>query len=160
MPSNHLILCRHFSSCSVFLIIRVFSNESALHIRWPKYWSFIFGLPSWYGSLSNQYWELISLKIDWFDLLTVQEAFKPLQHHTSKAPVLQCSAFFMIQLSQPHTTTGKTTAFTRWTFVSKVMSLPINILSRSVIAFLPRSNSVCILLDLYLSIFKINLIEI
>ena len=132
IPSNHLILCRPLLlPPSIFPSIRVFSNESVLHIRWPKYWSFSFSI-----SPSNEYSGLISFRIDWFDLLAVQGTLKSLlQHHSSKASILQCSAFFIVQLSHPYMTTGKTTALTRQTFVSKVMSL----LSRLVIAFLPRS---------------------
>ena len=120
---------------SIFPSIRVFSNELALHIRWPKYWSFSI-------SPSNEYWGLISFRIDWFDLLAVQGTLKSLlpQHHCSKASVLLCSAFFMVQLSYSYMTTGKTTALTIWTFVSKVMSLFFTTLSRFVIAFLPRSK--------------------
>ena len=120
MLSNHLVLCHPFLLLtSIFPSIRVFSNESALHIRWPKYWSFIFSI-----SLSNEYSGLISFRIDWLDLLAVQRTLKSLlQHHSSKASILWCSAFFMVQLLHPYMTTGKTTALTRWTFVSKVMSL-------------------------------------
>ena len=119
MLSNHLVLCHPFLLLtSIFPSIRVFSNESALHIRWPKYWSFIFSI-----SLSNEYSGLISFRIDWLDLLAVQRTLKSLfQHHSSKASILWCSAFFMVQLLHPYMTTGKTTALTRWTFVSKVMS--------------------------------------
>ena len=120
MPSNHLILCHHLLLLpSIFPSIRVFSMESALCIRWPKYWSFSFRI-----SPSNEYSRLISFRIDWFDLLAVQETLKSLlQHHSSKASILQCSAFFMVQLLQSYVTTGKIIALTRWTFVSKVMSL-------------------------------------
>ena len=119
---------------------QVFSNESVLCIRWPNYWSFSFSI-----SPSNEYSGLISLRIDWFDLLAVQGTLKSLlQHHSSKASILQCSAFFMIQLSHPYMTTGKTIALTRWTFVGKVMSLLFNMLSRLVIAFLSRSNRLLI----------------
>ena len=135
MPSNHLIRC-----CSLLLLpsifprIRVFSNESVLQIRWPKYWSFSFSI-----SPSNEYSRLISFRIDWLNLLAVQGTLKSLlQHHSSKASILQCSAFFMAQLLHPHMSSGKTIALTRRTFVSKVMSLLFNMLSRSVIAFLPR----------------------
>ena len=135
MPSNHLLLP------SIFPSIRVFSNESALHIWWPKYWSFSFSI-----SPSNEYSGLISLRMDWFDLLAVQGTLKSLQqHHSSKASILQCSAFFMVQLSQPYMTTGETLVLTRWTFVGKVMSLLFNMLSRLVIAFLPRSK--CLLIS-------------
>ena len=129
MPSNHLILYHPLLLLpSGFPSIRVFSSESVLHIRWPKYyWSFNFSI-----SPSNEYSELISFKIDWFDLFTVQETLKSfLQHHSSKASILWHSAFFMVQLSHPYMTTGKTIALTRWTFVSKVMSLISNVLSLS-----------------------------
>ena len=120
MPSNHLILCHPFLLLpSVFPSIRVFSNESVLHIRWPKYWSFGFNI-----SPSNEYSGLISMSMNWFVLLIVQGTLKSLlQHHSSKASILQHSTFFMVQLSHPYMTTGKTIALTRWTFVSKVMSL-------------------------------------
>ena len=137
MPSSHLILC-----CSLLLLppvppsIRVFSNESTLRIRWPKYWSFSFNI-----SPSNEHPGLISFRMDWLDLLAVQGTLKSLlQHHTSKASILLCSAFFTVQLSHPYMTTGKTIALTRWTFVGKVMSLLLNMLSRLVITFLPRSK--------------------
>ena len=141
MPSSHLILYWPLLLLSVFLSIGVFSNESALHIRWPKYWSFIFSiLPS------NEYSGLISFRIDWLDLLAVQGTLKGLlQHHSSKASIFCCSAFFMAQLSHPFMTTGKTIALTIWTFVGKVMSLLFNTLSRFVIAFPPRSKSLLIL---------------
>ena len=140
MTSNHLTLCCPLLLLhSVFPSIRVFSNESVLHIRWQKYWSFSFSI-----SPSNEYSGLISLRIDWFDLLAVQGTLKSLlQHHSSKASI-QCSAFFMLQFSHPYMTTGKTIALTKWTFVSKVMSLLFNMLSRLVIAFLPRSNRLLI----------------
>ena len=134
MPSSCLIL-RHplLLLPSIFPSIRVFSNESVLRIRWPKYWSFSI-------SPSNEYSGLISFRINWFDLLTVQGTLKHLlQHHSSKASILQCSAFFIVQLSYPYMTTGKTIVSTRWTFSGKVMSLLFNILSRLVITFLPRS---------------------
>ena len=120
MPSNHLILCHPLLLLpSIFPSIRVFSNESALHIRWPKYWSFSFSI-----SPSNEHPGLISFRMDWFDLLAVQGTLKSLlQHHSSKVLILWCSAFFILQLSHPYMTTGKTIALTRWTFVSKVMSL-------------------------------------
>ena len=120
MPSNHLILCCPLLLLpSVFPNIRVFSNESALRIRWPKYWSFSFNI-----SPSSEHPGLISFRMDWLDLLAVQGTLKcPLQHHSSKAPILQCSAFFTVHLSHPYMTTGKTTALTRWTFVDKIMSL-------------------------------------
>ena len=119
MPSNHLILCRPLLLLpSIFSSIRVFSNESVLHIRWPKYWSFSFNI-----SPSNEHPGLISFRMDWWDLRAVQGTLKSLlKHHTSKASVLWCSAFFMVQLSHPYMTTGKTIALTRWTFVGKVMS--------------------------------------
>ena len=141
-PSNHLILCCPLLLLpSIFPSTRVFSNESALRIRWPKYWSFSFNI-----SPSNEYSGLISFRTDWFDLLAVQGTLKSLlQHHNSKASVLQGSAFFMVQLSHPYVTTGKTIALTRWTFVDKVMSLLFNMLSRFVIAFLPRSK--CLLIS-------------
>ena len=135
MPSNNLILC-HPLLLSVFLKIRIFSSESVLHIRWPKYWNFSFSI-----SPSNEYSGLISFRIDWLDLLAVQGPLKSLlQHRSSKASVLWRLAFFMIQLSHPYITTGKTIALTRRTFVDKVMSLLFNVLSRVVIAFLPRSK--------------------
>ena len=137
MPSNHLILCRPLLLLpSIFLSIRVFSNESALRIRWPKYWSFNFSI-----SPSYEYSGLISFGIDWIDLLAAQGTLKSLlQHHSSKALILRCSASFTIQLSHPHTTTGKTIALTRQTFVDKVMSLLLNMVSRLVITFLLRSK--------------------
>jgi len=130
MPSNHLILCRPLLLLpSIFPSIRVFSSESVLHIRWPKYWSFNFST-----SPSNEYSGLISFRIDWFDLLAVQETLKSLlQHHSSKASILRRSAFFIVQLSHPYMTTGKTIALTRETFDGKVMSLLFNMLSRLVI---------------------------
>ena len=140
MPSNHLILCRPLLLLpSVFPSIRVLSNESALHIRRPKYWSFSI-------SPFNENSRLISFRIDWFDFLAVQGTLKSLlQHHSSKAPILLHSAFFIVQLSHPYMTTGKTKALTRWTFVGKVMSLLFNTLSRFVITFLPRRRCVLIL---------------
>ena len=137
MPSNHLILCHPlFLLPSIFPSIRVFSNESALRIRWPKYWSFSFNI-----SPSNEHPGLISFRMDWLDLLAVQGILKSLlQHHSSKASILRCSAFFTVQLSHPYMTTGKTIALTRWTFAGKVISLLFNMLSRLVIAFLPRSK--------------------
>ena len=138
MPSNHLIVYRHllFPS-SAFPSIRVFSNESVLCIRWPKYWSFSFNI-----SPSNDYSGLISLRMDWLDILAVQGTLKSLlQHHSSKASIFQHSAFFIVQLSHPYMTTGKTIALTRQTFVSKVMSLLLNMLSRLVITFLPRNKA-------------------
>ena len=136
MPSNHLILCRPLLLLpSIFLRIRVFSNESALHIRWPKYWSFSFNI-----CLSNEYSGLISFRMDWLNLLADQGTLKHLfQHHSSKASILWCSAFLIVQLSYPYMTTGKTIALTVWTFVGKVI-LVFNTLSRFVTAFLPRSK--------------------
>ena len=136
MPSNHLILCCPLLlPPSIFPSIRVFSSESVLHIRWPKYWSFSFNI-----NHSNEYSGLISFRMDWLDPLAVQGTFKSLlQHHSSKASALQHSAFFIVQLSHPYMTTGKTIALTLWTFVNKVMSLLFNMLSMLVIAFLPRS---------------------
>ena len=155
MPSNHLILC-----CPLLLLllifssIRIFSNESALHIRWPKYWSFSFNI-----SPSNEHPGLISFRMDWLDLLAVQGTLKSLlQHHISKASILWRSAFFTVQLSHPYMTTGKTIALTGCNFVDKVMSLLFNMLSRLVITFLSRSK--CLLISwlplqsyLYLFIF-------
>ena len=142
MPSNHLILC-----CPLLLLpsvtptIRVFSNESALHIRWPKYWSFSFNI-----SPSNEYSGLIFFRMDWLYLLAVQGALKSLlQHHNSKASVLQHSALFIVHLLHPYMTTGKTIALTRWTFVGKVLSLLFSMLSRLVVTFLPRSK--CLLIS-------------
>ena len=141
MPSNHLILC-----CSLFLLpsifpsIRVFSSESVLHIRWPKYWSFSFSI-----SPFNECSGLISFRMDWLDLLVVQGTLKSLlQHHSSKASVFWHSAFFKVQLSHPYMTNGKTIALTRWTFGRKVISLLFNMLSRFVIVFLPRSKHLLI----------------
>ena len=141
MPSNHLTLCWPLLlPSSIFPIIRVFSTESALHIMWPKYWSFSFSI-----SPSNEYSGLISFRMDWLSLLAVQGTLKSLlQHHSSKASILWCSAFFIVQLSHLYMTTGKTIALTRWTFVSKVMSLLYNMLSRLGIAFLPRSKYFCL----------------
>ena len=141
MPSNHLILCHLLLLLpSVFPSIRVFSNESVLHIRWPKCWSFSFNI-----SPSNEYSGLISFRMDWFDLLAAQGTLKSLhQHHSPKASVLQCSASFMVQLSHPYMTTAKTIALTRWTFVGKLMFLLFNMLSGLVIAFLPRSKHLLI----------------
>ena len=142
MPSNQLILCCPLLLLpSIFPSIEVFSNESALHIRWPKFWSFSFNI-----SPSNEHPELISFTINWLDLLAVQGTLKSLlQHHSSKASILQCSAFFIVQLSHPYMTTGKTIALTRQIFVVKVMSLLSNILSRLIIAFLPKSK--CLLIS-------------
>ena len=136
MPTNHLILCHPFLfPPSIFPSIKVFSNESAVRIRWPKYWNFSFNI-----SPSNEYSGLISFRMDWLDLLAVQGTVKSLlQHHSSKASILWHSALSRVQLSYPYMTTGKTIALTRWTFVCKVMCLPFNMLSRLVITFLPRS---------------------
>ena len=132
MPSSHLVLCRPLLLPLIFPSIRVFSNELARHIRWPKYWSFSFII-----SPSKEYSELISFRIDWLDLLVVQGTLKSLlQHHSSKASFLWLSAFFIVKLSHPYMTIGKTIALIRWTFVDKVISLLLNILSRFVIAFL------------------------
>ena len=141
MPSNHLILCCPLLLLpSIFPSVRVFSNESAFHIRWPKYWSFSFNI-----SPSNEHPGLISLRMDWLDLLAVQETLKSLlQHHSSKASILLCSALFIVQLSHAYMTTGKTIALTRWTFVDKVMSLLFNMLFRLVITFLPKSKHLLI----------------
>ena len=137
MSFNHLILCHPLLLLpSIFSNVRVFWNESLLCIRWPKYWSFSFSI-----SPSNEYSGPISYRIDWFDLLAVQRTLKSLlQHHSSKLSILQCFAFFIVQLSYPYMTTGKTIALTKQTFVGKVMSLLFYMLSRLVIAFLPRSN--------------------
>ena len=141
MSSSHLILC-----CPLLLLppippsIRVFSNESALHMRWPKYWSFSFSIIP-----SREHPRLISFRMDWLDLLAVQGTLEsPLQHHSSKASILRCSAFFMVQLTYPYMTTGKTIALTRWTFVGKVISLLFNMLSTLVISFFPRSKHLLI----------------
>ena len=141
MPSNHLILCHPLLlSPSIFCSIRVFSNESALHIRWSKYWSFSFNITP-----SNEHSGLISFRVDWLDLLALQGTLKSLlQHHSSKASILQRSTFFPVQLSHPYMTTGKTIALTSQTFVGKVMSLLFNMLSRLVITFLPRSKRLLI----------------
>ena len=143
MPSNHLILCCPLLFLpSIFPGIRVFSSESVLHIRWPKYWSFSC---SFSFSPSNEYSGLISFRNDWLDLLAVQGTLKSLlQHHSSKASILQHLAFFIVQLSHPYMTTGKTIALTRRTFAGKVMSLVFNMLSRLIIAFLPRSKRLLI----------------
>ena len=139
LPNHPILRCPLLLLPSIFPSIRVFSNESAFHIRWPKYCSFSFTI-----SPSNECSGLISFRIDWFDLLAVQGTLKSLlQHHSSKASILLCSAFFMVQLSHPYMISGKTTALTRWTFVGEVMSL-LNMLSRLVIAFLPRSKSLLI----------------
>ena len=142
MPSSYLILCHPLLLLpSIFPSIRVFSNESALRIRWPSYWTFTFNI-----SPSNEHPGLISFRMDRLDLLAVQGTFKsPLQHHSSKASIILHSAFFIVQLSHPYMTTGKTTALTRWTFVDKVMSLLFNMLSRLVITFFPRSK--CLLIS-------------
>ena len=142
MPSNHFILCHLLLlPPSVFPSIRVFSNESILHIRWSKYCSFSFNISS-----PKEYSGLISFRMDWLDLLAAQGTLKSLlQHHSSKASILQCSAFFIIQLSHPYMTTGKTIALTRWTFVGKVISLLFNMLSKLAITFLLRSK--CLLIS-------------
>ena len=141
MSSSHLILC-----CPLLFLppippsIRVFSNESTLRMRWPKYWSFSFSISS-----SNEHPGLISFRMDWLELLAVQGTLNSLlQHHSSKASILRCSAFFTVQFSNPYVTTGKTIALTKWTFVGKVMSLLLNMLSRLVISFLPRSKRLLI----------------
>ena len=140
MPSSHLILCCPLLLPPLPSSIRVFSNESTLHMRWPKYWSFSFSI-----SPSNEHSGLISFRMDWLDLLAVQGTLKSLlQYHSSKASILQRSAFFTVQLSHPYMTTGKTIALTTWTFVGKVMSLLFNMLSRLVITFLPRSKHLLI----------------
>ena len=141
MPANHLILCHPLLLLpSIFPSIRVFSNESALFMRWPKYWSLSFNI-----SPSNGQSGLICFRMDWLDLLAVQGTLKSLlQHHSSKASILWCSAFFIVQLSHPYMTTGKNIALTRWTFVDKEMSLLFNMLSRLVITFLPRSKRLLI----------------
>ena len=142
MPSNPLILCHPLLfPPSILPSIKVFSNESVLHIRWPKYWSFSFNI-----NPSSEYSGLISFRMDWLDLFAVQGSLRSLlQHHHSKASILWHSAFFIVQLSHPHMTTGKTIALTRWTFVGKVISLLFNMLSRLVIVFLPRSKRLLIL---------------
>ena len=145
MPSNHLILCPLLFPLSTFPSIRVFSNESVLCIRWPQYWNFSFSIsPSWcIQILLNEYSELISFRINWLDLLALQGTLKSLlQHHSSKASILWYSTFFMVQLSHPYMTTGKTIALSIQTFVDKVISLFFNMLSRFSIAFLPRSPSI------------------
>jgi len=140
MTSNHLILCHPLLPPSIFPSIRVFSNESVLCIRWSRYWNFSISI-----SPSNEYSGLISFRMDWLNLLAVQGTLKSLlQHHSSKASILQLSAFFIVQLSHPYMTTGKTIALTRGTFVDKVMSLLFNMLSRLVITFLPRSERLLI----------------
>ena len=141
MPSNRLILCRPLLlPPSIFPSIRLFSNESVLRIRWPKYWSFSFNI-----SPSNEHPGLISFRMDWLDILVVQGTCKSLlQHHSSKASILRCSAFFIVQLSHPYMTTRKTIALTRWNFVGKVMPLLFNMLSGLVITFLPRSKHLLI----------------
>ena len=141
MPSNHLIFCRPLLLLpSIFPSIRVFPNKSALRIRWPKYWSFSLSI-----SPSNEYPRLISFRMDWLDLIAVQRTLKSfLHHHSSKASILLRSAFFIVQLSHPYMTTGKTIALIRWTFVDKVMSLLFNMLSRLVITFLPWSKRLLI----------------
>ena len=142
MPSNHLILCHPLLLLpSIFPNIKVFSSESALRIRWPKYWSFSFNI-----SPSNEHPGLICFTMNWLDLLAVQGTLKSiLQHHSSNASILRCSAFFTVQLLHPYITTGKTIPLTRWTFVDKVMSLLFNMLSRLVITFLLGSKQICII---------------
>ena len=136
MPSNHLIHCRPLLlPTSIFPSIRFFSNESVLLIRWPKYWSFSFNI-----SPSNEHSGLISFRMDWLDLLAVKGFSSLLQHHSSKASILQCSDFFIVQLSPPYMTTGNTKALTRQTFVGKITSLLFNMLSRLLITFLPRAS--------------------
>ena len=141
MPSNHIILCHPLLLLpSIFPSIRVFSNESVLHIRWPNYWNYSVSI-----SPSNKYSGLILFRIDWLDLHAVQGTLKSLlQHHSSKPSILLHSAFFIVQLSHPYMTTGKTMALTRWIFVGKVMSLLLKMLSRLVITFLPKSKNVLI----------------
>ena len=141
MPSSHLILCHPLLLLSpIPPSIRVFSSESTLHMRWPKYWSFSFSIRP-----SSEHPGLISFRMDWLDLLAIQGTLKSLlQHHSSKASILQRSAFFIVQLSHPYMTTGKTIALTRWTFVGKVMSLLFNMLSRLVITFLSRNKRILI----------------
>ena len=140
MPSGHLIPCHPLLLPSIFPSIRVFSNESVLHIRWPEYWSISFNI-----SPSNEYSGLMSFRMNWLDLLVIQGTLKSLlQHHSSKAPILQGSAIFIVQLSHPYMTTGKTIALTRRTFVGKVVSLLFNMLSRLDITFLPRSKRLLI----------------
>ena len=141
MPSNHFTLCRPLLLLlSIFPSIRVFSNESALHIRWTKYWSFSFNI-----SPLNEHPGLISFRMDWLDLLAVQRILKSLlQYHSSKASILLCSAFFKVQLSHPYMTTGKTIALTRWTFVGKIMFLLFNMLFRLLITLLPRCKHLLI----------------
>ena len=139
-PSSQFILCRPLLMSSVIPSIKVFSTESVLHISWPKYWSFSFSIRP-----SNEYSRLISFRFDWFDLLAVQGTLKSFfQHHSSKASILHCSAFFIVQLSHSYTTTGKKIAMTRWTFVGNVISLLFNMLSRVVITFLPKSKRLLI----------------
>ena len=151
IPSYRLILCHPFLPPSIFPSIRVFSNESVFHITWPKCWSFSFSI-----SPSKEYSGLTSFMIDWFDLLAVQGTLKSLlQHQSSKASILQCSAFFIVQLSHPYMTTGKTTALTRRTFVGKVLSLLFSMLSWFVIAFLPRS--ICLFISWLQSLFAVIL---
>ena len=140
MPSSHLILCRPLLLPPIPPSIRVFTNESTLHMRWTKYWSFSLSI-----SPSNEHPGLVFFRMDWLDLLAIQGTLKGLlQHHSLKASILQCSAFFTVQLSHPYMTTGKTIALTRWTFVGKVISLLLNMLSRLVITFLPRSKHLLI----------------
>ena len=148
MPSSHLILCRPLLLLPpIPPSIRVFSNESALCMRWPKCWSLSLSI-----SPSSEHPALVCFRMDWLDLLAVQGTLKSLQHHSSKPSILRCSAFFTVQLSHPYMTTGKTTALIRWTFVGKVISLLFNMLSRLVITFLPRSK--CLLISSSLKFFK------
>ena len=142
LPSNHLTLCRsRFLLPLIFPSIRVFSNQSALRIRWPKYWHFSFSINDYWLMNTEDYSGLISFRIDWFHLLAVRGTLKSLlQHHSSKASVLRCSAFFMAHLSHPYMTTGKTIDLTRWTFVGKLMSLLFNMLSRFVIVFFSKEQ--------------------
>ena len=140
MPSNHLILCWSLLLPSIFPSLKVFSNEPVLHIRWPKYWSFSFSI-----NPSNEYSGLVSFRMDWLDLLAVQGTLKSLlQHHGSKASILWCSAFFIVQISHPYMSTGKTIALINWTFVGRVMFLLLNMLSRLIMVFLPRSKRLLI----------------
>ena len=140
MPSNHLILCHPLLLLpSIFLSIRVFSKDSALHIRWPKYWSFSFNI-----SPSNEHPGLTPFRMNWLDLVGVQGLARVVSHPSSKTSILWCSSFFKVQPSHPYVTTGKNIALTRWTFVGKVMSLLFNMLSRLVITFLPRSKRLLI----------------
>ena len=155
MPSNHLILCCPlFLLPSIFPKIRVFSNESALHIRWPKYWSFSLNI-----SPSSEHSGLISFRMDWLGLLAVQGTLKSvLRHHSSKASILWCSAFFIVQFSHPFVTTGKTIALTRQIFVGNVLSLLFNMLSRLVITFLPRSKLLLVSYESFVNSLHLNFV--